>query len=216
MNKHFKLYFLILIFFSKYTYGSDENFWSHFENGNYEKIILKTKNLDLENTNSNEFNIIGSSFYRLNKKNEAAYYFFLGLKKDPFNSELLHNFQIASNKKIDLYKDKLNQNLFILSNIILFLVFLFLIFRPAVRRKKIAVFFYSILLLITLFIQYESEGLSSYLLIKEEKKLKAGVDPKAFVFDSLKEGEILYVDEIVSGHMKVRGVFNQKVGWIEK
>ena len=216
VSKKFKLFFLMVLIFSEYSFAESSDIWSHFEAGDYEKVISVADEINLDKVDSHKLNIIGSSFYRLNRNFEATYYFFLGLKKDPFNRKLLHNLKLSSGKRIDLASDKIYQNFFVLSCFLLLIVLLAFIFKPGLRRKKSLLFLYSMSLGIICLIKYDSKDLNNYLLIKKEKSLKAGIDPKAFVFEKLEQGSILYINQRVSDHLQVEGVFNQKVGWIKK
>ena len=207
--------FLFLINLN-FSYAGMKDLRSNFEAGKYQEVISNSKKMSVNNLSSSDLNLVASSFFRLEKKKEAAFYFFLGLKKDPFNSELLYNFNLAAGESIDVTRDRSNQVLFVIIFIFLiFILFLFLI-KPGLRGKKGATFIFSILLCVSSYIHYFSEDISQFILIKEKTDLKSGVDPEAFVFETLEKGEIFYIIDRFSDHLKVKAALSNKMGWIKK
>ena len=217
MKQKFNLIFIFLLLVGSYSsFCQTENLWRVFEKGNYEGVVSITKDIKPKKLSSSQLNIIGSAFSRLQKKPEAAYYFFLGLKKDPFNSKLLYNYNLSSMAPYDVNKDKVKQSSLIFISFSLLIILLAFAVKPGLRNNKLMVLGFTFLIISSFVIKHNTEDLNNFFLVQQEKDLKSGIDPAALVFETLKKGEILYITERLSGHFKVRSVFKNKVGWIKK
>ena len=127
----------------------------------------------------------------------------------------MYNFRLVSNDSIDLTKSQSSQVLIITIFIILSIIsFLFMV-KPGLRGRKGFSYIFLILLSTSFYIKYFSEDISQFILIREKTDLKSGVDPKAFVFETLEMGEIFYIEDRFSDHLKVRGALSNKVGWVK-
>ena len=98
---------IIFLFFINLniSYAGIENLRSSFESGRYQDVISFSKQSSVHKMSSSELNLVGSSFFRLQKK-RCCILFFLGLKKTHLTVSFCTTFRLASNESIDLIKDK--------------------------------------------------------------------------------------------------------------
>ena len=95
---------------------------------------------------STEFNLIGSSFFRKGNIANAKFNYFLGLKKDPYNAELLSNFNLTSEATYENSEERKKHLLLVLVFILLVAFNLSFFLFPILRRKKAFIILYTFLL----------------------------------------------------------------------
>lgn len=189
--------------------------WRSFENGEYNNVIESYVEDDLNSLNSSDFNLIGSSYYRLGNPKKAAFYYFLGLERNHRNGELIHNYELISRKK---YIDKkfMNTRTFItfLFFLVIGILLSFFIF-PRWRRNIFSSVVLASVLIGIIYLKKQSPDLNKYIIIEKPTQLKSGIDPNALVYEEISPGEIFIKVGKIGNKVKVLDSATGRSGWIE-
>ena len=212
MKRKLLLFFLVLLTAVK-TFSQDP--WISFEEGKYQEVIDHYSDADLNLLTGSDYNILGSSFYRLGDKSKAEFYYFLGLKRNSRNGELVHNYELVSENKFSESSYKKSKDLITLLFFCAVILCLSLFIFPRWRRNASSSIVFSILILVLLLLKKESTDLNKYILIENPTELKSGIDPNALVYEELPAGEIFRKIDRIGNKVKVVDDSTGRSGWLD-
>jgi len=214
----FKFLIICLLQFSSVSFSKNVELWNFFEKGDYQQIISHFDGIDRNQISSSEYNLLGNSFFRVGDLEKATFAYFLGLKKDPFSSELRHNLRIVASGDYGEHQRKTQINFISVIFLIFILLALTTLFflRPSMRRKNVVSFLFLLSFTGLIIFQKREVNLNNYLFVEKNTELRSGIDPNALVYEKLSKGKILIVEERVGSFVKVFNLDGESIGWIKK